>query len=129
MAINTASAAPIPNTAYAIICDAYLDAGLIGEGEEPNSEKCASALRRLNKLCNYLQTQGLKLWVQQDLPLRIKPGVGRYSLGPLGNVPMIKPRRVIEAYYAQSQRPAELRTEDEIAAGVVLPNPLCASSE
>jgi len=101
--VGTAIAPPNPNTAYEIITDAYFDAGLLGEGETPNGEQIATALRRLNKYINYLTTQGLKLWLQQDLVVPLTPGVGRYVLGPNGNVPMVKPRRVIEGYFVDNR--------------------------
>ena len=49
-----------------IIQYAYVDAGLIPEGELPSSEKIASAMNRLNDMINLWGTQGLKLWTYLD---------------------------------------------------------------
>jgi hypothetical protein len=110
--MSVANSAPVPSTCYQIICDAMFDAGLIGRGDEPNGEEIAENMRRLNKLVNYLQTKGLKLFMQVDFTLAapiLQAGVNFYSLGPAGTVPMTKPRRIIEAYYvdetAESRRP------------------------
>jgi hypothetical protein len=106
-----ASANPVPSTCYQIICDAMFDAGLIGRGDEPTSEDLAENMRRLNKYVNYLQTKGLKLFVQEDFSLAapiLQVGVGLYTFGPTGMIVMAKPRRVVEAYYAdnnQNRRP------------------------
>jgi len=86
-------------TAQRIIRMAYKDAGLIQEGDEPNGEQYADGLMRLNDIANLWQTQGLKLWLNQDLPVPLVAGQGNYSLGPGGTVDMTKPLRVIEAYY------------------------------
>jgi hypothetical protein len=114
-----ASAAPSAQTCDEIITDAMADAGLIGQGDSPNSEDFATNMRRLNKLVNYLQTKGLKLWVQQDYGLTaplLQTGVGLYTFGPAGSVVMTKPRRVIEAYYAdsnQNRRPLIVLSRNE----------------
>lgn len=107
-----ASATPAPNTCYQIICDSMVSAGKLGQGREPNSEQLAENKRRLNKLVNYFQTQGLKLFAQQDIAIAapvLQVGLSLYTLGPLGNVNMFaKPRRVIEGYFTDasaSRRP------------------------
>lgn len=117
--MGIASAAPVAETCEQIITDAMFDAGLLGRGEEPDSEDFATHMRRLNKLVNYLQTKGLKLWMQEDYSLTapiLQAGVGQYQLGPAGNVPMTKPRRVIEGYYSdsnQDRRPLILMSRNE----------------
>lgn len=105
------TAAPIPTTCYQTICDAMTDAGKLGQGREPNSEQLAENMRRLNKYVNYLQTQGAMLWVEEDLSIQaptLQAGVSLYPIG-VGGVttvpalsPVAKPRRVIEAYYTDS---------------------------
>lgn len=115
--MTVAQTSPKPGTAYEVIRDAYQDAGLLGEGDEPNSEAIVTAKRRLNKLINYLQTRGIKLWVQEDIAICPVEGVRQYQLGPTGNVPMLKPRRVIEAYYsdgfAENRRPLIMMSRNE----------------
>ena len=102
------------SSAYGIICDAMTDVGKLRAGDEPDSEILSQYTRRLNKLINYYMTQGLKLWLVEDLPLTLTPpisstvGVPLYSLGPTGTVVMQKPLRVISAYYLDiynNQRP------------------------
>lgn len=113
---------PIPETCYRIICDAMVDAGKLGQGREPNSEQLAENERRLNKLFNYLQTQGIKPWLQQDISLAapvLQAGKSAYSLGDSGaNITLQagKPRRVIEAYYTDastSRRPLDFLTRNQ----------------
>lgn len=84
-------------TIYGIINDAMHDAGLLEEGQEPNSEQLANNFRRLNDLVNLWQTQGLKLFLLQELSVTLVAGQGLYTLGPTGTVVMPKPSRVLNA--------------------------------
>ena len=96
------------NTPDRIITYADDDAGLVGDGRDPTSEQMAKGLNKLNDLINYLQTQGLKLWLLQDLAITLSAGQALYSLGPGGSINMVKPMRVVDAYYLDSsgnQRP------------------------
>ena len=86
-------------TAQRVIRMAYRDAGIIQEGDEPNGEQYADGLMRLNDLANLWQTQGLKLWLIEDLPVPLVAGQATYVLSPSGDVAMNKPSRVIQAYY------------------------------
>lgn len=93
---------PNNNTPAAIIKDAYLDAGIIQQGDSPNSEQLADGMRRLTDVINFEQTQGLKLWVNVDVSVTLTAGTGTYDFGPAsagGTVDMTKPLRVVEAYY------------------------------
>ena len=81
---------------------AYKDAGLIQDGDEPSGEQYADGLMRLNDIANLWQTQGLKLWLNEDLAVPLVAGQGNYTLGPGGSVSMVKPLRVIESYYLDS---------------------------
>ncbi len=85
------------NTIYGIINDAMHDAGYLEEGQLPNSEQLSTYFRRLNDIINLWQTQGLKLFLLEELVLMLTPGVGLYSLGPTGTVVMPKPSRVLQA--------------------------------
>lgn len=114
--MNTAVGPPVPNTCFEIIMDAMVDAGKLGEGDEPNSEQLTTNMRRLNKLIMYLCTQGIKLFIQEDLPLTLTVGKGLYTMGPGGDINIAKPRRVIEAYYVdnnQARRPLILMSRQE----------------
>jgi len=86
-------------TAQRIIRMAYKDAGLIQDGDEPSGEQYADGLMRLNDIANLWQTQGLKLWLNQDISVPLIANQGNYSLKPGGSVDMAKPLRVVEAYY------------------------------
>ena len=86
------------NTIYGIINDAMHDAGYLGEGEQPNSEQLATNFRRLNDIINLWQTQGLKLFLLQEISVTLTAGQNTYILGPTGDVVMPKPSRVVDAY-------------------------------
>lgn len=90
---------PTINTPNGVICDAFQDAGLIGDQQEPTSEQYAKGMRRLRDLINVWQTQGLKLFVNVDTPITLLANTAVYTLSPTGNVAMTKPLRVIEGYY------------------------------
>jgi hypothetical protein len=101
-------------TAYGIVCDAMKDVGKLRAGDVPDGEALTDNMRRLNKLVNYYMTQGLKLWLVEDLAITLLPpvsstqGVALYTLGPSGTIPMQKPLRVTNAYYLDqnnNQRP------------------------
>lgn len=96
---------PNNNTPAAIIKDAYQDAGIIQQGDTPDSEMLADGMRRLTDVINFEQTQGLKLWVNVDVAITLVAGTGTYLLGPTasgGTVNMTKPLRVVECYYLDS---------------------------
>ncbi len=90
---------PAINTPYAVINDAYLDAGLIQDGQNLMPEQLAKGMRRLRDLINLWQTQGLKLWVNEDILVTLTAGLAAYTFKPGGTVDMTKPLRVLEAYY------------------------------
>lgn len=94
--------APADNSVASIIEDAYFEAGIIQEGDSPNSEQIATAMRKLTRLVNLWQTQGLKLWLNVDTPVPLTANIGTYTFSPTGDVVMAKPLRVVEAYYLDS---------------------------
>lgn len=87
---------PTSNTIYGIINDAMHDAGLLGEGEAPNSEQLANNFRRLNDIINLWQTQGLKLFLLQEISVSLVVSQSLYTFGPTGTVVMSKPSRVLQ---------------------------------
>lgn len=99
--------APLLNTPYAVICDAYANAGYTEQGQDVNGEQLAFGMRRLNNLVNLRQAEGLRLWLQQDVFIgaeagSIAPlvqGTNLYTFGSTGNVVMTRPTRIIEGYY------------------------------
>lgn len=94
-------------TAKRIIQMAYMDAGLLQEGQGLSAERMATGMMRLTDMINYLQTKGLKLWLWEDLEIPLTAGVGEYNLGPLGSVVMAKPLRAFQAYFLST---ANIRT-------------------
>ncbi len=93
----------VSNTIYGIIKDALSDAGILGLGDEPNSEQLAVNMRRLCDVINLYQTQGLKLFLLQDTAVPLIAGKGTYTFSPTGDVVMTKPERVLQAYVLQTQ--------------------------
>lgn len=94
--------APSDNTPISIIQDAYFDAGLLQEGDTLNGEQIVAGLRKLTDMVNLWQTQGLKLWLNVDLPVALTAGTSTYTFGATGTVTMTKPLRVLEAWYTSS---------------------------
>lgn len=92
---------PAYNTPSSIIEDAFLHTGKIKLGQTPNGEQLAQSMRALIGLINYMQTKGLKLWLNQTVDLTLQAAKGTYSFGPSGDVVMAKPLRVIQADYVQ----------------------------
>lgn len=89
-------------TADRIIRMAALDAQLIARGQSVSSDLYQEMLNRLNDIINLEQTQGLKLWLYQDTSVTLTAGTALYTFGPTGTVVMVKPLRVIQAYFLDS---------------------------
>lgn len=85
-------------TAQNIIDRAYVDAGILQDGDIPSDSQYDDALGRLNDIINLWQTQGLKLWTIQDIAVPLVAGQATYVLSPTGDVAMDKPLRVLQAY-------------------------------
>jgi hypothetical protein len=98
------------NTAGLAITLAMRDAGLLKKGSDPDADDLADGMIRLTAIIKYLQTQGLKLWLQTDLSVPLVAGQAKYSLSPTGNVVMAKPMRVLQGYYqdaSSNRRPID----------------------
>ncbi len=78
------------------------NAGLLQDGVDPSDEQSSKYLQRLNDILNFLQTQGLKLFLLQDTEVPLIVGQALYSFGPTGTQVMVKPLRVLDAYYLQT---------------------------
>ena len=78
---------------------AYREAKLIAQAANPSSDQLAEGTNRLNDLINLWQTDGLRLWLNEDTAVPLTAGVDLYTFGPAGTVVMPKPLRVIEGYY------------------------------
>lgn len=94
------------NTPLRVITYARRNAGKLGQDSEPTPSQYAEDLNRLNDLINYEQTQGLKLWLDQDISIAapiLTAGTALYTLGPSGTVVLAgKPLRVLQGYYEDS---------------------------
>lgn len=90
---------PTINTVYAILTDAYKDAGLRQEGDELTPEQLAEGMRRLRALMLFFQTKGLKLWTQSDQSVTLVAAQNQYTIYPTGSVNITKPMRVLQGYY------------------------------
>lgn len=99
---------PSTNNPAAIIQDAYLDAGLVQQGQLANPDQIVDGMRRLQDIINFEQTQGIKLWLNENTPIPLTAGQGTYLLGPGLDVDMQKPTQTTSAFYRDStgnQRP------------------------
>lgn len=104
------------HTAVHVIDDAYFNAGITGLGQTANSEQYALGMNKFNALVNLLQTRGLKLWTNQDLPVVLTAGLALYTFGPTGTIVMTRPMRVPMAYYSDSsgiRRPLSMISRQE----------------
>lgn len=97
---------PFFNSAYRIIRNAMQNAGWLGDLQDPSSEDYSNYLPRLNDLINLRQTEGLKLWLQEDLSFPVQAGYNLYQIGPACTnlydyTYFIWPRppRILEAYW------------------------------
>ena len=111
-------ATSVSNNAYGIICDAMVDAGLLQKGGRPDSEDLAVNMRRLNDIINLWQTQGLKLFLQEEVNVPLTVGQTQYVLGPAGPaVTMPRPPRILQGFIVTAQgnirRPLVLISRDE----------------
>lgn len=111
-------ASSVSNNAYGIIADAMSDAGLLQEGSRPNSDQLATNMRRLNDIVNLWQTQGLKLFLQEDVVVPLTVGQTKYVLGPTGPaVVMPRPPRILQGFILTAntnvRRPLVLISRDE----------------
>lgn len=108
----------VTNTAYGIIDQAWHDCGKLQEGQRPNSQQIADCMIRLNDLINLWQTQGLKLFLQEEVTVPLTVGQTLYILGPSGPaVTMARPPRILQGYVLQVnsnvRRPLVLISRDE----------------
>ena len=112
-----AAATSVSNTAYGIIADAMLDVGYLQEGQRPDSEQLAGYMRRLKDIVNLCQTQGLKLFLQQELSFSMIANTSNYTFGPAGGstIVMTKPARILQGYITANnvRRPLVSLSVDE----------------
>jgi hypothetical protein len=85
----------VSNTVYGIIKDAMMDAGLLQEGADPNSEQLANNMRRLCDIINLWQTQGLTLFLLEEITVDLIEDQQAYTVNPAGLSPS-KHLRIIQ---------------------------------
>jgi hypothetical protein len=91
------------NTPLRMVKQALADSGRLQIGETPNGEVLADALGRLSDLIGALQTQGIKLWLNQLQSVTLVAGTSTYTFGPGGSLLTVKPMRVVEGWYRDAQ--------------------------
>lgn len=82
-----------------VIRDAMYNVKLLQEGSDPSSEQYARFLVRLQDLINFEITQGLKMFLYQDVGISLTVGQALYTFGPTGTTVMPRPLAVTNAYY------------------------------
>lgn len=104
------------NSPERIIRFAMQDAGLLSAGQDPDSYQLAQYMTRLNDLINFMQTRGLKLWLNELLTVPLIAGQSLYTINPTGNIAMTKPLRVLQGSFIdqyQITRPLLVLSRDE----------------
>jgi hypothetical protein len=78
---------------------AMRDSGLLDREQYPNSSDYREYLTRLNLIINLEQTQGLKLWLQENVTFTPVLNQQSYAWGPTGDIQMPRPTRIIAGFY------------------------------
>lgn len=86
-------------TAAALLKKAYTDAGKIPRGSTPSSTQLSEGMDILNDLINLWQTQGLKLFLEQEVPVTLSAGKQDYTFMPGGDVSVARPLAMKQASY------------------------------
>jgi hypothetical protein len=104
--VNPGTGPANTNNAYQVITLAMRNAGYLDKLQDPSSDDLAEYMPRLNSLVNFEITQGLKLWLEQDVSFTAIQGYNNYQFGSnctntvagtYFNVP--RPLSVKEAYW------------------------------
>ena len=103
----------VSNSVYGIIKDAMSDAGFLQEGDDPNSEQLSVYMRRLCDIINLWQTDGLKLFLLEEVSINLVGGQNTYALNNLPGVFPEKHLRVIQGRIVTPQ--GEFRTINPIS--------------
>jgi hypothetical protein len=90
---------PLSTSAAAVIEFAMRNCLLIDKLEQPDSDDYRQYMPRLNGLINFEQTQGLKLWLQENISFTPVVGQQAYAWGPTGDITMPRPTRIIEGFF------------------------------
>ncbi|MBT9137974.1 MAG: hypothetical protein DDT31_00518 [Syntrophomonadaceae bacterium] len=96
-------AVSVSNTAYGIIQDAMYDAGLLQEGEDPNSEQLSIYMRRLCDIINLWQTDGIKLFLLREITI---PLIANQAVYTINNPVGVFPRKHLQVIQGRIVAPA-----------------------
>lgn len=105
----------IQNGLY-LVTKAYEDSNLLPIGGTPSAAQVSRGLDRLNDIINLWATQGIKLWLNEDLAMPLTAGKATYSMGPGGDLNITKPLSVWQAYYLDNggnRQPLTILSRDE----------------
>jgi hypothetical protein len=94
---------------------ALIDAGKLSRDGTPDSSQLLDGMNRLADILYFQQTQGLKLWLLEDITVPLVDGQATYTFGPGGDLDMRKPFRVEFGYAADSSVNRNRREIDPIA--------------
>lgn len=86
----------------------------LGEGEDPDSEQLATGMERINDMANLWQTQGIKLWLEQDIAFTPIAEQSLYPQTQILNGFTTKPTRVKEAYFQFGTLSQQMQTDGEV---------------
>jgi hypothetical protein len=99
-----------------IISLALRKLGVLELGDTPDAATVTNASLALNLLIKQMNTEGLKLWKNQELVIPMTAGVNTYTLGGSSSVPMYdsfdtgfttpitdKPLKLLQGFYRNSQ--------------------------
>jgi hypothetical protein len=97
--------------AQRLIDQALVDSGRLQRGAVPSDAVYEDCLTRLSDLLALYQVRsGVKLWLNEILPVILTAGQAAYALGPAGSLIGTRPLRVPEAWYVLTggaRRPLE----------------------
>ena len=102
------------NTPQRLIKRALFEARKLEEGQDPDSEQVVIGMERLNDMVNVWQTQGLKLWLEQDVALTLVANQSLYPQTQILNGFTTKPTRVKEAYFEFGNLSNQMQTDSMI---------------
>lgn len=86
-------------TAGALLTKAYRDAQKLPRGAALSADQLSDGIDIMNDLINLWQTQGLKLFLTEEIIILLTAGQQMYSLRPAGDVSMSRPLEIISGTY------------------------------
>lgn len=99
----------VTNSLARVIKTAYLNNKQIAATAEPNSTQYQQGFNRLCDMISFMNTQGQKLFMLVDTPVPLQANKAAYTFAPTGDIPMLKPERVDQAWYQDNSGPSNTR--------------------